>query len=206
MAQGSIALPGAVILTNTLTDVNKSRLITQLHIDEAITGEDFDIRLAADPNYVYNIRTLRRRLLVTRDLRDSTNREYVDVVVYISHGMASIESNCLGPPGQTYLLKDLYWGKLCIYNTDVNRTCSTCGCSTPCSCSTCSTDGYCRSPYYPATYDPYFPAENHSYNQVPTLGVFGRTCAPTTDRYLCTQYLATASGCIPLSGCRCVKQ
>jgi hypothetical protein len=203
MVNGSTTIPGALVMVNTgLADSVLNRLAIQLHIDEIIDAETFDIRLAADPNYVYNVRTLRRRVMVTRTFQDLTNREYMDVVLYVKHGMASIAINCFGVPGQTYLVSNLTWGSICIYNTDPYRTCLSCGsCSGSCGCC----DGYCgNSPYYPARYDPCFPAENHPYNQVRNTGTFGRTYT-NTDRCLCGQYQCSSDGCIGVSDCRTVK-
>ena len=176
MSAGSIAVPGAIIMVNdTISEINQTKLVTQLHINEVISGAVFDVRFSADTSYPNNIRALRQRILVLRDHRDTTNRALMDVVIYVKHGMASISRNCFGPPGATYPLKNLYWGKLCIYHTDPDRTCLTNNtCSCLCSgCNPCSTDGYASFPYYPALYDPEFPEENHPYNQVSTdSGVF----------------------------------
>ena len=82
MVQGSIAVPGALVMVNNdLTPVIQNRLEIQLHIDESITGQTFDLRYAADPNYPHNVRALRRRIMVIRDFRDHTNREQMDIVL-----------------------------------------------------------------------------------------------------------------------------
>ena len=205
MAQGSIAVPGAVIMANNDISVTiRTQLEIQLHIDETITGQEFDLRVAAQPDYARSIRILRRRLMVLRDHRDSTNRSEMDVVIYVKHGLASVSQNCFGPPGQTHIIKNLYWGQLCIYHTVPDRTCaSTCGCcgySGGCGC-----DGYGRSPYYPATYDPNYPAENHTYNQTNSGCGCGADCDPTPDYQLCRQYWCSSGGCIPQLDCRLVK-
>ena len=199
MVTGSIALPGALIMINNDISITwQSRLMIQLHIDEAISGMEFDLRLAADPDYPRNVRALRRRVLVLRDHRDQTNRTEMDIVMFTKEGLISVTRNCFGPPGQTYRLKDIYWGALCIYHTDLNRTCLTSSCS-------CGCDGYGRSLYYPATYDPNYPAENHWYNQTTSSCGCGCSCQDSTDAVLCSQYWCGSSGCIPQLDCRLVK-
>jgi hypothetical protein len=203
---GSI-LPGALIMVNNdLSATIQSRLETQLHIDESITGAEFDLRVAADPNYPRNIRILRRRLMVIRDHRDTTNREEMDIVMFVKSGMISVTKNCYGPPGQTYLLKNVYWGALCIYHTVLDRTCQTvcqnCGGAAWTYC-----DGYGRTPYYPATYDPAHPQENHNYNQqnAGCCNGCGGCCNADPEYQLCRTYFCNSSGCIPQLDCRLVK-
>lgn len=192
------------MVNDNLSDIIMNQLTIQLHINEVITGEQFDIRLAANPDYAYKVKTLRTRVLVTRNFQNLNNREYMDVVLYCKYGLISIATNCFGPPGQTYLVKDIHWGALCIYNTDPTRTCSTCsscGCNSNYMC-----DGYCGcgSLYYPATYDPNYPAENHDYNLVKNTGTFGRTYS-SNDRCLCSRYQCNSEGCVGVSDCRLVK-
>lgn len=191
------------MINNDLTESTQNQLVIQLHIDEVISGETFDIRVAADPDYPRNVRALRRRIMVVRDHRDTNNREFMDVVFFLKNGMLSVTQNCFGPPGQTYILKDVYWGAFCIYNTDVNRTCHT-------TCSTCggwvSADGYGRSPYYPATYDPAHPQENFVYNQRRTgCNGCGGCCCSDPNYQLCGTYRCSSTGCIPELDCRLVK-
>jgi hypothetical protein len=206
MVQGSIAVPGALVMVNNdLTPVIQNRLEIQLHIDESITGQTFDLRYAADPNYPHNVRALRRRIMVIRDFRDHTNREQMDIVLFVKSGMISVTKNCFGPPGQTYLLKNIYWGAICIYNTDVNRTCHTSCCGGCGGTGGCGCDGYGPSPYYPAKYDPAYPLENHPYNQVPSHSIFGECCDPSPQYQLCRKYTCNSHGCVPQLDCRLVK-
>ncbi len=71
--------------------------------------------MANDPNYPDVVHQLNERLLVIRDFREETNRNAADVVVFVKNGLAAIEQNKFGPPGQTYQVKNLYWGQLYIY-------------------------------------------------------------------------------------------
>jgi hypothetical protein len=209
---GSIALPGALVMANNdLSASVLNRLQIQLHIDETITGQEFDVRFAADPSYPNSLRALRQRLLVLRDFRESTNRTEFDVVIYIKESMAYIEQNCFGPTGASYYLTNLYWGQLCIFDTQLDRSCSDHGCggsvSSNCGCG--SVDGYGRSPYYPARFDPEYPKENHWYNQVRESHVFSSTgsCGQSRDRVLCRRYFCDTHGnVIPQLDCRLVKQ
>jgi len=230
MVQGSIATPGAIIMVNPdLSPSIQNRLVTQLQINEVITGEEFDVRFAAAPEWPTAVRILRRRVMVLRDFRDLTNRTEMDLVLFVKSAMISVTKNCYGPPGQTYLLKNVYWGALCIYNQDIYRRCNKHGCN--CggyapwwhgSCGSCGgptydgytsglgqgCDGYARSPIYPATYDPKFPAENHWYNQVNQGGgVFNSYggCDAPGDLVLCSRYQCNSKGCVGTLDCRLVK-
>jgi hypothetical protein len=232
---GSIALPGAIVMVNNdLTASVQNRLQIQLHINETITGQDLDLRIAADPDYPKGIRELRQRLLVMRDFRETANREEMDVVIFVRESMVYIEKNCFGPTGQAFSLTNIYWGHLGIFDTNPHRSCKKdgcksgdcgcektkdCGCDTTCKpydkeCGCCGSssggiiveDG--RSPYYPARCDPQYPRENHWYNQVKSTGVFGGWgCGQSPDRLLCGVYKCDANGhCVPLTDCRLVKQ
>jgi len=227
---GSVAFPGAVVMVNNdLTASVQNRLQIQLHISETITGQDLDLRIAADPEYVQSIRAMRQRLLVMRDFRETANRTEMDVVIFIRESMVYVEKNCFGPTGKAFALNDIYWGQLGIFDTNLQRSCGKdCGCSehNECGCDSrpcqpydkkcgcgCST-GNCgcvingRAPYYPARCDPEFPEENHWYNQVRSSGVFGGNgCGQSPDRVLCKQYFCDTKGnVIPQLGCRLVKQ
>lgn len=206
--QGSIAVPGAIIMVNNdLSPTIQSHLVTQLHIDESISGEEFDIRVQAYPEYARNIRALRKRLMVIRDHRDPTNRDLMDVVMFVKSGLISVTKNCFGPPGQTYGIKNIYWGAICIYNTDLERTCRYSKCNSCGNDAYTYCDGYGRSPYYPATYDPAYPAENHRYNQknAGCCNGCGGCCSAEPEYQLCRQYLCSSEGCIPELDCRLVK-
>ena len=203
-----------------LSDSIQARLVTQLQITEVISGETFDLRFAADPDYPYSVRVLRQRILVLRDFRDRTNREEMDVVCFVKSAMISIEKNCFGPIGQTYLLKNIYWGHLFIYNNNPFRSCSKkdCNCDGYAHhghgiCNTCggpsTCDGYGRAPYYPATFDPKYPNENHWYNQAPRgtnpFSSYGGRNG-NEEYILCSRYQCKAnSRPIGVLDCRLVK-
>jgi hypothetical protein len=96
-------LPSAIILVNNdLTDQVKSVLQSQLFISEIISGEEFDARVSADPNYVNIVHNSFQRILVIRSFREETNRELFDIAIFVKAGLACIEKNNFGPPGRTY--------------------------------------------------------------------------------------------------------
>lgn len=118
-----IAVPAAIIvINNDLTNSVRGHLEIQLHIDETITGAEFDSRVAIDPSYPSTIRQLDRRIMVIRDFREDFDRSIVDIVVFFSHGLIKIERNKFGPPGKTVPAKNLYWGQLCIFETRFDAT------------------------------------------------------------------------------------
>lgn len=111
-------IPGAVIFVNNDIDgYITQKLETQLFISETMTGDEFDARVAADPNYPNIIRLMSRRILVIRDdFRDYSNRDAADIALFISHGLASVLQNNYGPPGLTLSLEQIYIYKLLRYN------------------------------------------------------------------------------------------
>ena len=188
MRKGAIALPGAILMVNNdLSDVTQQRLVTQLSITEAITGDEFDLRYAANPEYPKAIRVLRQRLMVIRSFQDKTNSHEMDVLCFVKNALISVARNCFGPPGQTYPVKNITWGNLCIYNTELDRhdRCSCCGGDSWGFC-----DGYGKILYYPATFDPKYPKENHWYNQpwLPCCWGCGRCSHAGEEFTLCSKY------------------
>lgn len=213
----SIAFPGAIVMVNNdLSASVKNRLEIQLHIDKTITGPELDDRIAVDSNYPQNVRAMRKRVLVMRDFRETNNRTIMDVVIFVRESLVYVEKNCFGPTGKTFALRDIYWGQLGIFDTNLNRSCKdkdcVCSATTPinCGCSGVSChDGYGRSPYYPARFDPKYPYENHWYNRpIPATGVFGGyACGQNPDRVLAREYYCDTHGnVIPILDCRLVKQ
>jgi hypothetical protein len=192
---GSISVPGALILVNNdLSSTIQSRLMTQLYIDEAITGTEFDARMIADPNYAHNVRVLRNRIMVIRSFQDSFDRSPFDVVIFVKFALASIEKNCFGPPHQTFQIKNLYWGQLCIHDIDTTRSCQNkaCGCYTgQCPQNSCCTPCNTNGPLYPDP-NPFLPKDYnkyHPFSSQPNCGC----CNENRPREL----WCTADGCVP---------
>jgi len=98
--------------TNTLTILQ-----TQLFIDDTMTKSEFDARVASDPNYptIVHLQGL-RILVIVPEYSDGyghyqphhhphinvSNVQYADVVMFLHQGLADIEKNHFGPPGQSY--------------------------------------------------------------------------------------------------------
>lgn len=106
---------GIVFVNNDLTTSVQAMLVTQLHITEVIDGDTFDARIAADSTYPATINQLDLRIMVVRPFTELTNRDLADVVIWVSHGLASIEENKFGPPNQTFPVLNLTWGQLSIF-------------------------------------------------------------------------------------------
>lgn len=101
-----------------LDAVGKSTLENQLYIQETMTGDEFDARVVADPNYPFIVHQMNFRILVIRNnYRDYTNRQLADVVLFVKDGMASIEKNNCGPPGLTVPLHHIEIHQLLRYNS-----------------------------------------------------------------------------------------
>lgn len=108
--------PGALILVNdSVSAVMQQQLMLQLQISEFIDGYTFDQRVLQDPNYPFNVRALNLRVMVSRNFQDLTNRGLFDVAIFIKNALASIEKNNFGPKGQTFPVKNLYWGQLGVF-------------------------------------------------------------------------------------------
>ncbi len=109
-------LPGAVIFVNNdLTPNVLEYLLRQLYIDGYdgyISGAEFDARVAADPNYPTIVHLQNLRILVIRDFWDGYNRNLADVAIFVKAGLATIEANKFGPPGQTFPVTTLTIYKL----------------------------------------------------------------------------------------------
>lgn len=93
--------PGIIFINEDLNTILKDKIITQLFIDDSMTGTEFDLRVTNDINYPVIIKLQNRRILVIRDLHDHTNRDFADVVIFVKAGLAAIEKNNFGPPGLT---------------------------------------------------------------------------------------------------------
>jgi len=80
----------------------RNTLISQLHINDYMTGAEFDARVAFDPNYATVVHLQRLRIMVAREnFRDYTNRHLADIALFYSRGMIKVEKNNFGPPGLT---------------------------------------------------------------------------------------------------------
>ena len=108
--------PAGVVFVNAdLTPSVQNALVRQLHISEVIDGYEFDDRVTADPNYTDIIKQFNLRIMVVRSFEELENRSLADVVIFVTHGLASVLENKFGPPGITSAVSRLTWGKLCIF-------------------------------------------------------------------------------------------
>jgi len=109
-------LPAAIIVVNNdLVTSIQDKLSQQLHLNEIITGDEFDSRVSTDSAYPDSVRLDGQRILVIRPLDMVFDRTLVDVIIFIKNGLASVLTNKFGPPGATYPVCRLYWGQLCIF-------------------------------------------------------------------------------------------
>lgn len=130
--------PAIIIVNNDLTQSVQNTLVRQLRIDQVLDGYTFDQYIAIDPNWPNNIKNIHnQRILVVRDLRELDNRQYADVVAFISHGLITVEQNKFGPPISSFAVDKIHWGQLCVYVKEkgpgnIGTMC--CGCGTDISC------------------------------------------------------------------------
>lgn len=89
-------------------------IMTQLYIDGYMSKTEFDARVAADPNYPTIVHLQNLRILVILDsFQDGYNRDLADVVMFLHQGLADIEKNNFGPPGQSYEIQRMnLWAML----------------------------------------------------------------------------------------------
>src|ERR1700674_2295323 len=99
-----VVFPGTDPKTSELTTLQ-----TQLFIDDTMTKSEYDLRVAADPNYPLIVRLQMLRILVIvpqyndgYTYMNVPNIQTADVVLFLHQGLADVEINHLGPPGQNY--------------------------------------------------------------------------------------------------------
>lgn len=70
---------------------------TQLFIDDTMTKDEFDARMAVDPNYSLIVRLQGMRILVILPtFHDILHRHHADVIMFLHQGLADIETNWFG--------------------------------------------------------------------------------------------------------------
>jgi len=112
-----VALPSAVIFVNNdLVDSARNHIITQLHINEFMTGTEFDARVDADSEYVNKLKQLNLRILVIRPFTELDNRDLADVVAFVKNGMIAVETNKFGPPKPAFPVLDVHWGQFGVFD------------------------------------------------------------------------------------------
>lgn len=100
-------LPSAIIFVNADSgSLAQTTLKNQLNMDELISGDEFDARVMADPNYPVIIHLMNQRILVARaTFQDYTNRQYADTVFFVKGGLATVLENNFGPPGLSFVVQ-----------------------------------------------------------------------------------------------------
>ena len=104
-----MSIPSAIIFINSdINDTSKELFTSQLMLHEIMSFEEFNNRVAADPNYPKIVNNSGSRIMVVLpDFRDFTNRDLADVVIFASHGQVAIEKNKFGPPRPSMRTLDL---------------------------------------------------------------------------------------------------
>lgn len=111
-----VAVPAAIVFVNSDVALQvRTWAAHQLHIDEVISGAEFDSRVAADGYYVDKVHQFNLRLMVHRPFTDLTNRQLADLVLFIRDGLAYVEQNKFGPPGASFQVLLLHWGQFGVY-------------------------------------------------------------------------------------------
>jgi len=108
----SVATSAVILVNADLTPNVQAAIQRQLYINDTITGTEFDLRIAADPNYVAIVHANGLRVLVIRPFTELTNRDQFDIVMFCKAGLASVETSKVGPPGQTYQIDRMYLSQL----------------------------------------------------------------------------------------------
>lgn len=122
---------GIVFVNNDLTESTKSALVKQLYITDIYDGYGYDTLIASDPNFITFVHNNNRRVMVIRSFREEQNRETADVVIFVTHGTATILKNKFGPPQTTYRVAELTWQKLCVFDLPIYKCCN---CNNKCDC------------------------------------------------------------------------
>lgn len=120
---------GVIIFVNKdLTQNTLKYFIKQLKInkvyDDNFDGYDgylnFDGYITSFPDYLNSIRRDNLRVLVMREYNFHTapipDSSYANVVVFIKSGMVAVLKNKIGAPAQTFLLLNLTWSQLGVFD------------------------------------------------------------------------------------------
>lgn len=131
-----MSLPSIIFFINAdISPITQLTLKNQLMIDEIMSDTEFHARVSVDPNYpiVVHLNDL-RILVICQNLRDLTNRDLADIVLFIKQGQATVLKNNLGPPTISTSIERINIFNL-IENIK-NRTfsCRKCRCCCNCCC------------------------------------------------------------------------
>lgn len=175
--------PAAILINSDISNQVLNTIVRQLKIDVILDGYEFDSYIANDGYWIDNLKNIEeKRILVKRNLYELQNREYFDIVAFVSNGLISIEKNKFGPPINSYPVTKIHWGQLCVFNRrngpqNVKSKCSSCCANVSCnirqeldelngricsSCSCCNGCCKCCKPTYKTLLVPKRPPNNHS--------------------------------------------
>lgn len=92
--------PNNTVSGNTPYPSTVGGIDVQLQVYETMWFDEFNARVAADPNYPTSIHLNGLRILVILpNFHCHTNRDLADIVIFVKQGVASIEKCKFGPPG-----------------------------------------------------------------------------------------------------------
>jgi len=115
-----MGIPAAIIFVNDDLTVNtRTTLQKQLFITDTMDGYTYDGYVSLYPEWPAIARLQNRRVMVVRPFSELQNRTDADVVIFVTHATAAIEKNKYGPPGATYRVAELHWGKLCVFDLSI---------------------------------------------------------------------------------------
>ncbi len=101
--------PATVMVNDDLIPEIQQWLERQLFISQTLDGYHFDQQVNLNPNFVKQLKINNQRLLVIRDLRETQNRDLMDLVLFIKEGVATSLKNNFGPPILSHEVLTLSW-------------------------------------------------------------------------------------------------
>jgi hypothetical protein len=112
-----MSLPSGIVFVSNdhLPDQIRDTIATQLYITSVLDGYEYDDLLISNPDFPSQVKNTDQRIMVIRSFKELENRNTADVAILVTNGMAFIEKNKFGPPGYTYKIPQLTWGKLFVY-------------------------------------------------------------------------------------------
>jgi hypothetical protein len=126
-----------------------TNLQIQLFIDDTMTKEEFDARVAGDPNYptIVHLQNLRILVILPKHLPfcEIHNLELADVVLFLHQGLADVEKNHWGPPRQNFETQRLtiYEILRAVHSPNVVTVPGWCGFGEGHGCETCNSGFFC---------------------------------------------------------------
>jgi hypothetical protein len=112
-----MSLPSGIVFVSNdhLPDQIRDTIITQLYITSTLDGYEYDDIINNNPDFPRQVKNTNQRIMVIRSFTELESRDTADVAILVTNGMAFIENNKFGPPGYTYRIPELTWGKLFVY-------------------------------------------------------------------------------------------